>query len=50
MGVVVAKHQGYKKAIKIYEEALKLNPSNHSTHVNIGVAYLNIGHPEKAIK
>ena len=39
-----------QKAIKIYENALSINPSNHTTYVNLGVAYLNIGDPKEAIK
>ena len=29
---------------------MRINPSNHTTYVNLGVAYLNIGDPEEAIK
>ena len=41
-------NQDYENAVKIYEEALKFNPSEPAFYENIGNSYMKIGNQKKA--
>ena len=40
----------YQRAIKDYNQAIRIDPQNAGAYINRGVAYLNLSQPEQAIK
>lgn len=44
------KEHRYEEAIKQYEEALKIEPKNHSVHLVLGLSYAQTGNLEKALQ
>ncbi|MGH9433479.1 MAG: tetratricopeptide repeat protein, partial [Terriglobia bacterium] len=43
-------HQKFSDAVPWYKESLALDPTNVNARTDLGTAYFNLGHPQKAVQ
>ena len=49
LGALLARRENFGEAIQLYGRALKLDPTLHPLHLNLGLAYLKTGQAAKAV-
>ena len=47
-GLAFAKQGQWKEAVSAYEEALRLDPNNPQTYLNLGFVYYELGYDREA--
>jgi tetratricopeptide (TPR) repeat protein len=50
LGIVYAMQQKYPEAVKVYTEAIKLNPKEANNYLNLGITYQQMGNQAEAKK
>ena len=50
LGIVYAMQKKYPEAVKIYTEAINLNPKEANNYLNLGITYQNMGNMEEGQK
>ena len=50
LGIVYAMQQKYPEAVKVYTEAIKLNPNEANNYLNLGITYQQMGNQAEAKK
>ena len=50
LGIVYAMQQKYSDAVRVYSEAIKLNPKEANNYLNLGITYQQMGNAEEGQK
>jgi tetratricopeptide (TPR) repeat protein len=50
LGIVYAMQQKYSDAVRVYTEAIKLNPKEANNYLNLGITYQQMGNAEEGQK